>query len=227
MESAGVGILQPRDRPAGQDACQRLDIVLRVAAIDAERVQLHHLARQILVEADMTALPGLRIRADREHLVEIEQHRRMPLGGEQHIDEAAGDMRPDRLALESPGEAADDRPHAGYSEMIAPEARQPFLQRRIAIDDRVEARIELGEIDRAQALVLGLLEIGVLVLAEILPRLQHFRDHAGRCGQARIERRGLGIELMQRPAARVLRDRPKLARLRRVAEARRRHEGVR
>ncbi len=111
--------------------------------------------------------------------------------------------------------------------MIAPEARQPFLQRRIAVDRRMHARIELGEIDRAQTLVLSLLRIRVVLLAEILPRLEHFRDHGGRCGEARIELRCLELELMQRPAARILRDGRKLARPRRVAEARRRHQGVR
>ena len=38
LETAGIGILQLRDRPAGEDARQRLDIGLAVAAIDAKRV---------------------------------------------------------------------------------------------------------------------------------------------------------------------------------------------
>src|SRR5438552_19093280 len=50
-EAAGVGIAEPRDRPAGQDTGERLDIPLRVAAVDAERVQLENLAAEFLVDA--------------------------------------------------------------------------------------------------------------------------------------------------------------------------------
>ena len=89
----------------------------RVAAVDAERVQLQDFARQILVEA----APGLslageaggaaaRLRefgADRLRLIEIEQHRRMLLDREQHVAELAQHMRPDRFEFEQPGDADD------------------------------------------------------------------------------------------------------------------------
>src|SRR6185436_10210584 len=38
------------DAPAGEHACKLGDVLLRVAAIDAERVQLHQLARIVLVD---------------------------------------------------------------------------------------------------------------------------------------------------------------------------------
>src|SRR5689334_14774078 len=110
----------------------------------------------------------------------------MTLGGQEHVDEAAGDVRPDRIALEGAGETTNYRPHTEDIEMIAPEERQQLQQRRIANNRGMKTRIELGEIDRAQALVLGLPEVGVLIVTEILPRLQHCRDHAWRCGKARI-----------------------------------------
>src|SRR5262245_65240969 len=52
--------LDPRaiDRPAGEGACDFGDVALRVAAVDAERVQLHQLARVVLVEARLPAAAG-------------------------------------------------------------------------------------------------------------------------------------------------------------------------
>jgi hypothetical protein len=43
------------DRPAGQDAGERADVLLAIAAIDAERVQLQQLAAEILVEPALAA----------------------------------------------------------------------------------------------------------------------------------------------------------------------------
>ena len=42
--------LRPIDRPARQDPRELDDVLLRVAAVDAERVELHQLARVVLVE---------------------------------------------------------------------------------------------------------------------------------------------------------------------------------
>src|SRR4051794_23963740 len=42
--------------PAGDDARQRRHVVLAIAAADAERMQLHDLAREILVEAALAVL---------------------------------------------------------------------------------------------------------------------------------------------------------------------------
>src|SRR5207244_1391067 len=95
--------------PAGQDAGERLDVLLAVTAIDAERVQLEDLAAEILVEALVAAAADERVRTDRLDIVEIEPHRRMARHREQHVGEPAGDMRTDGLALESADEAAHDR----------------------------------------------------------------------------------------------------------------------
>src|SRR5882672_11263075 len=136
-EAAGIGVVEPRDRPAGQDAGKRLDVLLGIAAIDAERVQLEDLASEILVEPLVAALAERRARPDRLDVVEIEAHRRMARDGEQHIGEASGDVRADRLALESADEAAYHRPQRRDGEVVAPEEDQTLAQRRRAGDRRV------------------------------------------------------------------------------------------
>src|SRR5260370_42567471 len=50
-ERAGARAVEASDRPARQDAVERLDVVVRGAATDAEREQLEDLAAEILVEA--------------------------------------------------------------------------------------------------------------------------------------------------------------------------------
>ena len=87
------------DRPAGQDLGEIGDVVLRVGRAHAERVQFQDLARQILVEAAVAIDAGDRVGTDRLGVVEVQQHRRMAFGGEQHVGEAAEYMRADRLAL--------------------------------------------------------------------------------------------------------------------------------
>src|SRR5215211_5082910 len=58
---AVFGVVHPaaarrEDRPAGEGARHLLHVLLRVAALDAERVQLHQLARVVLVDAAPHAL---------------------------------------------------------------------------------------------------------------------------------------------------------------------------
>jgi hypothetical protein len=86
---------------------------LRVAAVDAERVQLEDFARQVLVDAELAVarrrapaatLSELRPRTDRGLIVEVQDHRRMRLDRCQQIGEAAGHVRPDRFVLQRAGE---------------------------------------------------------------------------------------------------------------------------
>src|SRR3984885_14150514 len=72
------------DRPAGDDLGEARDISLRIAATDAEGLQLEDLARKILIDAEAAlasaprgALCKLRIGADGRLIVEIQKHRRM------------------------------------------------------------------------------------------------------------------------------------------------------
>ena len=67
------------------------DVVLRVAAVDAERVQLENFARQVFVDAELAARGCARRPAAVEFgpmdvvVVEIEHHRGMLLDREQQV----------------------------------------------------------------------------------------------------------------------------------------------
>ena len=51
VEREAAALPRAVDRPAGERARHLGDVLLRVAAVDAERVQLHQLAAVVLVEA--------------------------------------------------------------------------------------------------------------------------------------------------------------------------------
>src|SRR5262249_33725701 len=101
------------DRPAGDHFGEGDDVLLRIAATDAEGVQLENLARKVLVDPDTRCLPpraalrGRGIRSDREVVVEIQLHRRVRLDREQHVREAAEHVRADGLPLETAGEPSE------------------------------------------------------------------------------------------------------------------------
>src|SRR3546814_2860165 len=78
-------------------------------------------AAVILVQSDMAALAGARIRPDRGGIVEIEQHGRMPGRRQQHVAEAAEGMGADRLALIGAGHGSDELLAPGHGEMVGPE----------------------------------------------------------------------------------------------------------
>ncbi len=60
LESEPAALPWIRDRPARKRARDLLHVLLRVAAFDAERVQLHQLARVVLVEAGAPVLRARR-----------------------------------------------------------------------------------------------------------------------------------------------------------------------
>src|SRR3546814_11326642 len=79
-------------------------------------MQLQELTRQVFVEADDPAGPAaLRfphhrtIRADGPSLVEIDQHRRMPLDRQQEVRKPAEDMGANRLELQASGQGLQYR----------------------------------------------------------------------------------------------------------------------
>ncbi len=114
-EESGRALRSNIDRPHGparEHARELGHVGLRVAAVHAQRVQLEDLAGEVLVEAGgrrkrgaARAPPRLPALAHREVVVEVQDHRRVPRRREQHVGEAPGHVRPDRLALE----AADER----------------------------------------------------------------------------------------------------------------------
>ena len=77
--------------------------VLRVDRAHAERMQFENFARQIFVQAAAAIDAGDGIRSDRLGIVEIDQHRRVAFGGEQHVGETAEHIGADRFALVAAG----------------------------------------------------------------------------------------------------------------------------
>ena len=67
LRHAVAGTADAAHRPSGEDLGQLLHVLLRVAAVDAERVQLEQLARVVLVQAAALAVgAAARARAPRE-----------------------------------------------------------------------------------------------------------------------------------------------------------------
>jgi len=79
-------------------------VALRVAAVDTQGVELHQLARVVLVEPRGPALVRARRHDEtrpRAHpVVQVEEHRRVARGGEQEVAEPAERVRADHVALE-------------------------------------------------------------------------------------------------------------------------------
>src|SRR3984957_12507219 len=127
--------------PAGDDARQRRHIVLGVAAADAERMQFHDLAREILVQPALAVLPGAGVRGERVVIVEKAKHRRMLLNRLEHLTEASEHVGPDCLALERA--SPDPRQFAlvgGNAKMVGPEHHQPLGESAIGEHRALQAR---------------------------------------------------------------------------------------
>ena len=170
------------ERPAGQRLRERRDVLLRIAAVDAERVQLENLAREVLVDAELAiarcrapaaALRELRARADRSLVVQVQDHCRMRLDRGEHVDKASGHVRPDRFVLQRTGERQDLRLVGGNGEVVGPEMHEPLAERLLRCDgnavaggDLVEiVRRELGAHGAEQALRCGRVRLGLLAIA--------------------------------------------------------------
>src|SRR5262249_17166642 len=69
-------------------------------------MQLHDLASEILVDSFAAALACKRVRTNRLHIIEIQQHRRVHFDRQQHIGKFAAHMPADRLTLESAAQRA-------------------------------------------------------------------------------------------------------------------------
>src|SRR4029077_16357954 len=119
--------LGPDHGPARDDPGKRGHVILRIAAIHTERVELENLARQILVETTLAVLAGHGIRPEGLLIVEEEEHGGMRLDSQQHVGEAPEDMRSDRFALEGTGDDAHMGPlRRRDGEMVRPEHGEPL-----------------------------------------------------------------------------------------------------
>ena len=179
VEGEGAGLAEharrPDDRPSRENAGESGDVGLAVAAADADRVQLQDFAAQVLVEAAVRALAGSRVRADGARVVEEVQHRRMTLGGQQHVGEPPEHVRADRLALErAGGDSAEAALRRADAEMVGPEGDEPLGESGAGFDRTMDPRQRLAAEDR-------LLRVPRLHLLADAGFLGHRRCRAGAC----------------------------------------------
>ncbi len=113
-ERAGLGV----EAPAGERAGGFLDVRFGVAAL-AQREELHHLAREVLVGRAPAVL----------HAVEIEHHRRILADGVQHDAEVAERVGAQHRVLRV-HEARERHLGLRRDEMVVPEQRHPLGERR-------------------------------------------------------------------------------------------------
>src|SRR4051794_32215829 len=117
----------PDKCPAGDDARKRCYVTLRIAAVEAERMQLKDFAREIFVEPAPGALTERRVRPNGDLVIEIKQHCRMALDRLQHLAEVSQYVRADSLALESAGRDANETALCRRdTEMVCPKRDKPF-----------------------------------------------------------------------------------------------------
>src|SRR5208282_6026919 len=137
ISAAGLG--KP---PSGQNMRERDHVGLRVAAVDAQRMQFHQLARVVLVYSFELALragaAGRRVLP----VVEVEKHRRMMRGRAQERAELAHRVRPNRSLLERTRPYIV-QPFAGEDvEMVEPERGHHFLQLPRPFDRTQQPRLD-------------------------------------------------------------------------------------
>ena len=202
------------DGPAGQDLRELLHVLLRVAAVDAERVQLEQLARVVLVQARAagrcprppTRAPRER-RADRLKVVEIDEHRRMLRRREHHVFEPPEHVRPDHFALVAAGERRDENLGAdGDAEMIRPERDEPLDERPIGGDALGQRGTALGgrnADERAARLLAGLPPLPVVGLSNRAKRANGIGNCVRRAFGRRAQDRRAALQLPAQPAARI------------------------
>ena len=126
-------------RPSGQHPRQLGHILLRVAAVHAQGVQLHHLARIVFVEAlrGLAVIPGarggLRVGTHALPVVQVPQHRRTLCRGQQQVAERSQRPWTNHVALirrhQIPLRALAEK----HVEVIEPEVGHYLLQLPLAI----------------------------------------------------------------------------------------------
>ena len=141
VEGAHAAVVVPVRAEAGERARRLADVALRVAA--RERVQLHQLAREVLVRR-------LRVRV-RER--EVEQHRRVGRDLAQQHREGAERMPAQRAVLRE----HHRRVLIGGGEVVVPEERELLLERPRRADHAVEPpeRVVAPLVERVERAVVG------------------------------------------------------------------------
>ena len=85
--------------PAGEDLGEVRHVGLAITTANAERVQFQRLACEILIEAFVLVDARNRIRAHRQYIIEVDQHRWMALHRLQKVGKTAKHVRSNGLAL--------------------------------------------------------------------------------------------------------------------------------
>ena len=201
------------DRPSGQNFRELLHILLRIPAIDTERVELEKLARVVLVEPPALALPAAaqrgtaRGRPDRLKVVEIYEHRGMLRRRENHVFEPAEDMRPNGFALVTAGEGHDQ--HLGahrHTQMIGPERDEALDKRSFGDDALREHGVALGRRDAdkgAPRPLTSLLSFLLVAHANRAKRADGICNGARRPFRRCNRQRDLSLQLRAKPTLRV------------------------
>ncbi len=136
VEDETAAALGLRDGPAGEAARDFGDVLLGVAAIDAEGVEFHEFAAVVFVETLLLFLAGAEVRvgADRLPVVEIEEHGGALRGGEQKVFEFAEDAGADDVALVG-SDHVSILPFVDIDvEVVEPEICEDFLKLTVAVD---------------------------------------------------------------------------------------------
>src|SRR6185503_17599156 len=149
IEHEFAAMLESRrcDAPSCNDFGKICDIRLSITRADANGVQFHDLAREILVDAFAAPDSGERIRSDRLDVVEIEQHRRVALDRKQQVRKLAAHMWSDCLTLESTAQGPHLAFVGGNAKVVGPEPNKAFNKADLRLERRVEPSLSLLQIN--------------------------------------------------------------------------------
>ena len=130
------------DRPAGKDPGHLSHIILAIAAIDTERVQLHQFAAIVFIESPRSGLRrlprlhtgGLRVRPNAEPVVEVEEHRRTLGHRPQQVAELSQRISTDYIALIAGDEVLVLVFVQKHIEVVEPEVGHHLFKLMLAVD---------------------------------------------------------------------------------------------
>src|SRR5690349_7138936 len=138
--NCGSAAARLKDGPTGKATRHFLHVLLRVATIDSERVQLHQLARVVLVDTasllllrpETTGSAGVRSNALK--VVEVEQHRRTLRRRFEQIGELRQRVGTNRVAIVRSQQPAIGALVSEDVEVVGPEVDHYFLKLSFAVN---------------------------------------------------------------------------------------------
>ena len=143
------------DGPAGQQHGGLRDVLLGIAGLYTQGVQLQQFAREILIQAFFSPRPspggwphGLRV-------VQVQQHGRVQGGRAQQFFEIAKGVRTDRLVLMRPHQCQHGALGGRHAEVVGPELHPALGHRRRGFNGVLPAPGQPLEIGLPQVLARG------------------------------------------------------------------------